>query len=86
MRNMIMLRTAAVVFVLGAVNANAMGTGGGNLSPDASPYAVLEPQTLSPAPMTEGLAALTDEDAQPSSCHPGRVRIHGVWHRIQVCR
>ena len=86
MRNTIMLRMAAVVFVLGTANANAMGTGGGNLSPDASPYAVLEPQTLSPAPMIEGLAALTDEDAQASSCHQTRALIHGVWHRIQVCR
>jgi hypothetical protein len=85
MRNTIMFTTVAVVFALGAVDADAMGSGGGNLSPDASPYAVLEPQTLSPAPMTEGLAALTDEDARPSSCQPSRVRIHGVWHRIQAC-
>jgi hypothetical protein len=86
MRNTVTSGAAAVVFVLSAINANAMGTGGGNLSPDASPYAVLEPQTLSPAPMTEGLAALTDEDAQPSSCHHSRALIHGVWHRIEVCR
>ena len=40
-----LLRGAAVAIVFGAAHAYAMG-GSGNLSPDASPYALIAPQTL----------------------------------------
>ena len=45
MRNILVLGTTAVVLAFGAPSAYAMG-GGGNLSPEQSPYAILEPQTL----------------------------------------
>jgi hypothetical protein len=43
------LAAAASVFVLSVNNANAGGAGGADLSPDQSPYAILEPITLGPA-------------------------------------
>jgi hypothetical protein len=43
------LAAAASVFALSANTANAMGAGGADLSPDQSPYAILEPITLGPA-------------------------------------
>jgi hypothetical protein len=47
MREMVRWGTAAVVLAFGAPGAFAM-TGGGNLSPEESPYAILEPQTVAP--------------------------------------
>jgi hypothetical protein len=47
MRQILLLGTIVVVFAFGAGAANAMG-GSGNLSPFASPYAILAPQTLGP--------------------------------------
>jgi hypothetical protein len=55
MRNIILTGAAAVVLSLGAASAFAMG--GGNLSPEASPYAVIAPQTLAPQGTHEGRAA-----------------------------
>jgi hypothetical protein len=60
MRKIILLGTTAVALALGAANAYAQG--GGNLSPEASPYAILAPQTLAPSVMSEGRAALTGGD------------------------
>jgi hypothetical protein len=60
MRNIVLLGTTAVVLTLGAANAYAMG--GGNVSPEASPYAILEPQSVAPSVMGEGRAALTGGD------------------------
>jgi hypothetical protein len=60
MRKTILLGTTAVALALGAANAYAMG--GGPLSPEASPYAILEPQTVAPSMMSEGRAALTGGD------------------------
>lgn len=57
MRTTLLLGTTAVVLALASANAYAMG--GGNVSPQASPYAILEPQTLAPSTMTEGRAAYT---------------------------
>jgi hypothetical protein len=47
MRKILLLGTTGLVFALGADIAHAMG-GSGNLSPFASPYAILAPQTLGP--------------------------------------
>jgi hypothetical protein len=60
MRKIILLGATAVVLSLGAVNAYAMG--GGNLSPEQSPYALLAPQTLAPTGTSEGRAAYTGHD------------------------
>jgi hypothetical protein len=57
MRNTILLGTTAVLFALGGANAYAMGGGSGNVSPEASPYALLAPQTVQPYATTEGRAA-----------------------------
>jgi hypothetical protein len=61
MRKTLLLGTTAVVLAL--VSASAYAMGGGNVSPEASPYAILEPQTLAPSTMTEGRAAYTGSDA-----------------------
>jgi len=56
MRNTILFGTTAVLLALGGANAFAMG-GGGNLSPEQSPYALLAPQSTPYATTTEGRAA-----------------------------
>jgi len=61
MRKILLLGATAVVLALGSAGAFAMG--GGNASPEASPYAILEPQTLAPPAMTEGRAAYIGSDA-----------------------
>ena len=61
MRKILLLGTTAVVLAFGSASAFAMG--GGNISPEASPYAIMEPQTLAPSTMTEGRAADTGSDA-----------------------
>ena len=61
MRKTLLLGATAVVLALASASAYAMG--GGNISPEASPYAILEPQTLAPSTMTEGRAAYTGGDA-----------------------
>jgi hypothetical protein len=48
MREMVLPGAAAALLAFGGAGADAMG-GSGNLSPEASPYAILEPQTLAPA-------------------------------------
>jgi hypothetical protein len=60
MRKILLLGTTGVVLTLGAANAYAMG--GGNLSPEASPYAILEPQSVASSITSEGRAALTGGD------------------------
>jgi len=64
MRMIRLIAATAVIVGLGAANAFAMG--GGNLSPEQSPYAILEPQTLAPYGATEGRSVYTggDSDAQ----------------------
>jgi hypothetical protein len=54
MRNIRLLGTRAVVFDLGAANAQATAQ---DPSAESSRYAILEPQTAAPNPMTEGDAA-----------------------------
>ncbi|MGO8835597.1 MAG: hypothetical protein ACLQE9_22655 [Roseiarcus sp.] len=60
MHKTLLLAAATAAFALGAGGAYA--TGGGNVSPEASPYAILEPQTVAPSVMSEGRAALTGGD------------------------
>jgi hypothetical protein len=47
MRKTLLLGTTVVVLALGSASAYAMG--GGNVSPEASPYAILEPQSVAPS-------------------------------------
>jgi hypothetical protein len=75
MRKIILFGAASLVLSLGAVNAYAMG--GGNLSPEASPYAIIAPQTLGPSWTNEGRAVYTGHDggygnygAQPGYAAP----------------
>jgi hypothetical protein len=72
MRKIILLGAAAAALSLGSISAFAMG--GGNVSPEASPYAILAPQTLGPSWTDEGRAAATVNDgyygAQPGYAAP----------------
>jgi hypothetical protein len=52
MRKTILFGATAVALTLGAANAYAMG--GGDLTPQQSPYALLAPQTLQQSPRSEG--------------------------------
>ena len=61
MRKIISLAATAVVFTLGAAAANAAGSGH-DLSPEESPYAILEPQTAAPPAMSEGRSAFMGSD------------------------
>ncbi len=55
MRNILLFGATAVALSFGAASAYAMG--GGDLSPQQSPYALLAPQTLQNPPMSEGRSA-----------------------------
>jgi hypothetical protein len=52
MRKIILFGATALALTFGAANAYAMG--GGDLSPEQSPYALLAPQTLHQSPTSEG--------------------------------
>jgi hypothetical protein len=73
MRKIILLGTTVVALTFGVANAYAMG-GGGNISPEQSPYAILAPQTLGPSWTNEGRSVYTGPDgyygAQPGSAAP----------------
>jgi hypothetical protein len=79
MRKFILFSATAAVLGLGAVNAFAMG-GGGNLSPEESPYAILAPQTLGPSRANEGRSVYVSPDidngAAAESDHATRHRRH----------
>jgi hypothetical protein len=83
MRKIILLGAAAALS-LGSVNAYAMGGGGGNISPEASPYAILAPQTLGPSWTNEGRSVYTGPDgdygAQPGYAAPA-TDSKGATHR-----
>jgi len=59
MRKIVLLGAAAAALALGAVSANAFP----NINLQASPYAVLVPETVAPMATTEGRAALVGGDA-----------------------
>jgi hypothetical protein len=94
MRTTMYLGTIALGLAFGAANAIA-----GDIDPHASPYAVISPMTVAPAPTTEGRAADVDSErggrfgdaldyrAQQlsHSCHPARVRIQRAWRDAQIC-
>jgi hypothetical protein len=61
MHKMIVRGTIASCLTLAATGAFAFG--GGNLSPEESPYAILEPQTVMPDTTFEGRSAFTGGDA-----------------------
>ena len=70
------LAAAASVFALSANTANAAGAGGADLSPDQSPYAILEPITL-------GSAAVTPESTETLPTIPVR---HSARHHRRSAR
>ena len=94
MRTTMCLSMIALGLAFGAAHAIA-----GNIDPHASPYAVLSPITVAPAPTPEGRAAYVggeqggrfdgafDYRAQQLShdCHPARVRIQRAWRDAQIC-
>jgi|HubBroStandDraft_2_1064218.scaffolds.fasta_scaffold1746689_1 hypothetical protein len=68
MREFVLWGVAAMI-VFGVAEAHAMG-GSGNLSPEASPYAILEPQTLATGAPALAVAPV----AQPAPVRPRRQR------------
>jgi hypothetical protein len=73
MRNILLSGATAVVVAFGSADAFAMG--GRDLSPEQSPYALLGPQAIPEAPMSEGRSAYTDSEQQ-------RPRSHHFKHRL----
>lgn len=67
MRKTLFFATTAVALAFGAAHAFAMG--GGNLSPEQSPYALIAPPTTQFSQMSEGRAAYTGPDAGYSSTY-----------------
>ena len=68
MRNIVLWGIAAIA-AFGGAPAHAMG-GSGNLSPGASPYAILEPQTLATGGATLAPAAPVAQPAPARSKRP----------------
>jgi hypothetical protein len=69
MHKIILLGATAVILTLGSANVYAMGMGSGGagssspLSPEASPYAILEPQTVMRSGVSEGRASYSGNGA-----------------------
>ena len=83
MRNFLL--TAAAAAALAFSSSGAFAVGGGNLAPEASPYAVLAPQTLDGpgfgrAPY-EGRAAFVGEQAAPAAVPHRESRKHHPYAR-----
>ncbi|WP_158814869.1 hypothetical protein [Methylocapsa sp. S129] len=72
MRNIFLLGTTLAVLAFGAGNAHAMG-GSGNLAPSESPYAILEPQTVTP---TEIATPPTEASPARTPHSPAKRRVH----------
>ena len=72
MRSIVVLGAVAASLVLGAAEASAMG-GSGNLSPTASPYAILVPQTVAPA--IEGRSSLDAIGDESKDAAPPRTKL-----------
>jgi hypothetical protein len=70
MRKISLFGGAAVIFAFATANANAMGPGGGDLTPDESPYAILAPQTVTPSWISERRASSYESDAAVSASNP----------------
>jgi hypothetical protein len=77
MRKIILFGAAAAVS-LGSASAYAMG--GGNIAPEASPYALIAPQTLEPAFGGEGRAVYTGPNAYGAQQTPA-VTPNSTMHR-----
>jgi hypothetical protein len=70
MRKICLFGGAAAIFAFAAANANAMGPGGGDLTPGESPYAILEPQTVTPSWISERRASSYEGSAASSASNP----------------
>jgi hypothetical protein len=75
----IILVGAAAALSLGSVSAYAMG--GGNIAPEASPYALIAPQTLEPAFGGEGRAVYTSPEGQSGYAAPAVAPTHRHYRR-----
>jgi hypothetical protein len=69
MRKISLFGGAAAIFALAAANAYAMGPGGGDLTPDESPYAILAPQTVTPSWISERRASFYESNAAVSAAN-----------------
>ncbi|HLW92451.1 MAG TPA: hypothetical protein VKS78_14285 [Roseiarcus sp.] len=76
----IIFTSAALALALGATSAYAMGGGGAPswISPWASPYAVLAPQTV--APLAEGPAVIEGRSAFVGDSAPVHHRARHGYH------
>jgi len=70
MRKISLFSCAAAIFAFATANANAMGPGGGDLTPYESPYAILAPQTVTPSWITERRASSYESSAAVSATNP----------------
>jgi hypothetical protein len=59
MRKIILFGAAIVALTLGAANAYAMG--GGDLSPEQSPYALISPQSTQHSPTSQGRSSYRNQ-------------------------
>jgi hypothetical protein len=69
MRKISLFGGAAAILAFATANANAMGPGGGDLTPDESPYAILAPQTVTPW-IAERRASSYESNAPVSAANP----------------
>jgi hypothetical protein len=95
MRKIVISGVAAVVLAASLTAANAAYAG--NIDPRESPYAILAPQTVAPAPalIAEGRSAYVGGDQGDragyavqhpfADCPSVRVRMHGVWRDAKLC-
>jgi hypothetical protein len=74
MSKILLIAATIAAAALAASSAYAMG-GGGPIFPEASPYAILEPQNVNPSVMLEGRSAFTGEygAVQPRAWHGHRI-------------
>ena len=69
MRKISLFGGAAAILAFATANANAMGPGGGDLTHDESPYAILAPQTVTPW-IAERRASSHESNAPVSAANP----------------
>jgi hypothetical protein len=70
MRKINLFSCAAAIFAFATASADAMGPGGGDLTPDESPYAILAPQTITPSWITERRASSYESNAAVGAANP----------------
>ena len=74
MRKMALAGASALLLVLGAGAASPFG-GTGNIRPEESPYAILEPQTVTP---TATAPSAAEAPPEPAVHRSARARAHGA--------